>query len=399
MALLDISALLITLAAIFGYINLRTLRLPTTIGIMLISISVSLLVVVLGALGIEAPLSEARDVVSRIDFDEALMHGMLSFLLFAGALHVDLGELARFKWIVGTLASVGVIATTFMVGSVAWVLFQLLGIDLPYLHCLVFGALIAPTDPVAVMALLKSVGVPRSLETKIAGESLFNDGVAVVVFLVLVGIAFGGQEASVGSVVELFVTEAIGGLVFGLGLGFIAFRMLASIDNYQVEVLITLGLVAGGYSLAHHLHLSGPIAMVVAGLMIGNRGRALAMSERTRERLDDFWELIDEVLNAVLFLIIGIELLVIVANPLWIVAGCLLIPVVLGARWVSVWVPVQLLRELQTFGPNVVQMLTWGGLRGGISIALALSLPAGESRDLLVTASYCIVVFSILVQG
>ena len=231
MALLDISALLITLAAIFGYINLRTLRLPTTIGIMLISISVSLLVVVLGALGIEAPLSEARDVVSRIDFDEALMHGMLSFLLFAGALHVDLGELARFKWIVGTLASVGVIATTFMVGSVAWVLFQLLGIDLPYLHCLVFGALIAPTDPVAVMALLKSVGVPRSLETKIAGESLFNDGVAVVVFLVLVGIAFGGQEASVGSVVELFVTEAIGGLVFGLGLGFIAFRMLASIDN------------------------------------------------------------------------------------------------------------------------------------------------------------------------
>ena len=299
----------------------------------------------------------------------------------------------------GFLASVGVVATTFLVGAIAWLVFALLGLDVAFIYCLVFGALIAPTDPVAVMALLKSVGVPRSLETKIAGESLFNDGVAVVVFIVLSGIAVGGKSVTFADIALLFAVEAIGGALFGLVLGFIAYRMIASIDNYQVEVLLTLALVSGGYSLAHHWHLSGPIAMVVAGLLMGNRGRIYAMSEHTRMRLDDFWELIDEILNAILFLLIGVELLIIVADSTWIVAGIIMIPVVLGVRFLSVSVPVKLLRRLREFSPNVVAILTWGGLRGGISLALAMSLPQGQERDLLVTVAYCVVVFSILVQG
>ena len=399
MSLLDLSALLLTLAAVFGYLNHRFIGLPTTIGVMLIAIVMSLILTLGAALGFGGGVEMARGIVAQIDFNEALMHGMLSFLLFAGALHVDLAELARFKWLVAVLATVGVLASTFMIAAAAWLVFSVLDLSVPFIYCLVFGSLIAPTDPVAVLAILKTAGVSRALETKVAGESLFNDGVAVVVFLIMSGLALSEQPMSGWDVGALFLEEAVGGAVFGLVLGGIAYYLLKTIDNYQIEVLITLALVAGGYALATRLHVSGPIAMVVAGLLIGNRGRVLAMSDITRRHLDDFWELVDEVLNAVLFLIIGMELLIIAVEGRFILAGVLMIPLVLLARWISVSIPVHALRMTADFSGQTVKVLTWGGLRGGISVALALSLPASPERELLVSVAYVIVVFSILVQG
>jgi CPA1 family monovalent cation:H+ antiporter len=398
-AVLDLAALLLTLAAVFAYINHRYIGLPTAIGIMLMAIVMSLGVVGLGYFGFEGVRTRAAEVLGTIDFNVALMHGMLSFLLFAGALHINLADLADRKWIIGILATVGLVATTLIVGVVAWVVFDFLGIDIPFMYCLLFGALISPTDPVAVLGIMKRVGVPKSLETKIVGESLFNDGIAVVVFLVLAEIATGGHAVTAGHVALLFVEEAVGGAVFGFVIGWLTYWMLKNVDNYQVEVLLTLGLVMGGYALARAIHVSGPIAMVVAGILIGNRGRLLAMSDKTRGHLDSFWELMDEILNAVLFLLIGLEILVITMEKNYVVAGLLMIPVVLGARFISVGVPVALMRRRRTFSPRAVRIMTWGGLHGGISVALALSLPAGNERAILLTVTYVVVVFSILVQG
>jgi CPA1 family monovalent cation:H+ antiporter len=274
-----------------------------------------------------------------------------------------------------------------------------LGISLPLIHCLLFGALISPTDPIAVLGILKTAHAPKSLETKIAGESLFNDGVAVVVFLVLFGIAVSGHEISAAHIGLLFLEEAIGGVLFGLVIGGITFYMLKGIDNYSVEVLLTLALVMGGYTLATLIHVSGPIAIVVAGLMIGNHGRSFAMSEQTRGHLDTFWELVDEILNAVLFVLIGLELLLISFTGKHLFAALLIIPIVLLARLASVALPIGVLRLKRQFSPGVIKVLTWGGLRGGISVALALSLPAGPERNLILTVTYLVVVFSIIVQG
>ena len=398
MKLFNILAILISLSAVFSYINYRFIKLPTTIGVMAISLLGSLGIAALGSLGVGLE-QDAMRLLASIDFDETLLHGMLSFLLFAGALHIDLSNLARQKWIIGTLATVGIVSSTFIIGLLTWLLLGWLNIGLPLIYCLLFGALISPTDPIAVLGILKKAGVPESLETKISGESLFNDGVAVVVFLVLLQIAGGGQEITAATVAWLFVKEALGGIAFGLIIGAIAYSMLKSVDNYQVEVLITLALVAGGYALAGALHLSGPIAIVVAGLLIGNHGRLLAMSERTRSHLDTFWELVDEVLNAVLFVLIGLEVLVLSWNQSYLLAGVLLIPLVLLARFVSVGVPVTLMRVSRTFSPHVIKILTWGGLRGGISVAMALSLPPGRHRDIILTITYAVVIFSIVVQG
>jgi CPA1 family monovalent cation:H+ antiporter len=398
MKLFNILAILITLSAGFSYINHRFIRLPTTIGLMIIALLVSLGLVVIGpyAFGLKA---DAQQLLASIDFDETLLHGMLSFLLFAGALHVDLTRLARQKWIIGLLATVGVLGSTLIIGFISrWVL-SLLGIDLPLIYCLLFGSLISPTDPIAVLGILKKAGVPESLETKIIGESLFNDGVAVVVFLILLEIATGTHEITAASILGLFVKEALGGAVFGLLIGGIAYWMLKSIDNYQVEVLITLALVTGGFALADELHLSGPIAIVVAGLLIGNHGRLLAMSDTVRHHLDTFWELVDEVLNAVLFVLIGLEVLVLTFTREYLIAGVLLIPLLLVARFVSVGGTVLILGRFRTFSPNVIKILTWGGLRGGISVALALSLPPGKYREVILAITYIIVVFSIIVQG
>lgn len=399
MGMFSLIAILISLAAIFSYINFRLIKLPTTIGILLITILTSLVIVILGLFGLGEIHVKAAYALNRMDFNKTLMNGMLSFLLFAGALHVNLEDLSKHKYIIIILATFGIVANTFIVGSLAWLVFALVNIKLSYIYCLLFGALIAPTDPIAVIGILKKAGVSKSLETKITGESLFNDGVAVVVFLILLEIATGGHEVTFQHISFLFIEEAVGGIVFGFVTGMIAFFMLKAVDNYQVEILVTLALVMGGYALANMLHVSGPIAVVVAGLLIGNKGRLLAMSEKTRGHLDSFWELIDEVLNAVLFLMIGMEVLVVTIKINYLIAGLIMIPIVLIARFISVGVPVTLMRFLKEFSPNAIKILTWGGLRGGISVALALSLPAGESREVLLTITYIIVVFSIVAQG
>ena len=366
---------------------------------MLIAMFISVSLVILGHCGFEGIQNKATAVLEGIDFNKALMHGMLSFLLFSGALHVNLEDLARHKWIISILATFGVVMSTFIVGGSAWVVFLIIGIKLPFIYCLLFGSLIAPTDPIAVIGILKKAGVPKSLETKITGESLFNDGVAVVVFLVIMGIIAGGHNVTIGHIMLLFIEEAIGGIFFGFAIGWLTYSMLKSVDNYQVEVLLTLALVMGGYALAHAIHVSGPIAMVVAGIFIGNRGRLFAMSEKTREHLDSFWELMDEILNAVLFLLIGLEVLVIATKGSYLIAGLTMIPVVLLARFISVGLPVTFMRRIRDFSPNAVKIMTWGGLRGGISVALALSIPSGLEREALLTVTYIIVIFSILVQG
>ena len=397
MALIHTLTILICLVALFSYVNHRLLKLPMTIGLMAVALAFSLILLVLGklGLGIEA---EAQRFMMGIDFNEALMHGMLGFLLFAGALHVKLDELLDLKWVVGTLAVVGTILSTVVTGLLGYVLFDWVGLPLPFLYCLLFGALISPTDPIAVMGVLRQARLPKALEMKIVGESLFNDGVGVVIFLVVLNLV-PKETVHVTDVLVLFAEEALGGAALGVALGYLAYRMLRSVDNYQVEILITLALVMGSFGLADLLHTSGPIAVVVAGLLIGNYGRQWAMSERTREHLDNFWELLDELLNAVLFVLIGLEVLVLSFKQPYLLAGLVAIPMVLAARWLSVVLQIRLFSFVREFTARTVTILTWGGLRGGISVALALSLPPSHSRDALVTITYAVVVFSILVQG
>jgi monovalent cation:H+ antiporter, CPA1 family len=398
MNLFDILAILITLTAIFSYINHCTLKLPMTIGVMLIGLIMSLAMLALKPLGLDLT-TQATAILGAIDFNQTLMHGMLSYLLFAGALHVNLADLAKQKWLIASLATLGVLVSTVIIGFLLSILLNFIGIDLPFMYCLVFGALISPTDPIAVLSILRTAHAPKSLETKITGESLFNDGVGVVVFMLISGIAFGGSDITASSVVIYFLEEALGGVIFGFIVGGITYAMLKRVDNYQVEILLTLALVTGGYALAETLHFSAPIAVVVAGLMIGNHGRLLAMSEITREHLDTFWELIDEILNAVLFVLIGLEILVITFDLQLLIAGGLAIVIVLTARFISVGVPIFFIRKYRELTPGVTKILTWGGLRGGISVALALSLPASAERETILAITYCVVVFSILVQG
>jgi len=400
--MLDIIALLITLTALFSYLNRRFIKLPTTIGVMVLAMLLSLILMSLGELGYAPIEQRAEAIIASIDFNQVLIEGMLSLLLFAGALHVDLEELARKKWPIGVLATAGVVASTFLIGIASWIVLNLLsGISISLLYCLLFGALISPTDPIAVLGILKSAGAPKSLEIKIAGESLFNDGIAVVVFTILLSLALGGADVTTGGILLLFAEEALGGIAFGLVIGYIAYRLLRSIDSYDVEILITLALVLGGYALAIHLHVSGPIAMVVAGLMIGNHGRRLAMSQTTREHLDTFWEMIDEILNAVLFVLIGLEVVILTFDRSHLLASLSIVPLVLLARLVCVGIPVTVMRRWFgfEFTPHAVKIMTWGGLRGGISVALALSLPAGPERHIVLALTYIVVLFSILVQG
>ena len=400
MDVLQITAVLISLTAVFSFLNHVFLKLPSTIGVMAISMALSLMLVILGSMGFPLLLEQERTLLSGIDFSTTLLHGMLSFLLFAGALHVDLNRLSEMKWVVASLATIGVVLSALIVAILVWSIALLLDLPLTFIHCLLFGALISPTDPVAVISTLKTLGVPESLETKIAGESLFNDGVGVVLFLVIFNTAYSSEPMQAIEVAELFVTETVGGALFGLLAGYVAYRMLKQVDNYQVEVIISLALVMGGYAFAEAWHLSAPIAVVVAGLLIGNHGRQFAMSEKTREHLDTFWELIDEILNAVLFVLLGLEILLIIplsANAF--LLALIAIPIVLLARFSSVSLPITVFRKQYQFSPGVIKILTWGGLRGGISVALALSLPADEVRDYLLPMTYAVVVFAMLVQG
>jgi CPA1 family monovalent cation:H+ antiporter len=394
----QIIALLITLTALFSYVNYRFFKLPATIGVMLIALLVSLGLI---AAGVIAPglRDQTAAILNRVEFDDTLMQGLLCFLLFAGALHIDLADLAEQKIAVTALAVAGVAISMFIFGTIIHFTFRWVGLDLNYAWCLLFGALISPTDPIAVIAILKDAKVPRSLEIKIAGESLFNDGIGVVAFVVLYEIAVNGHRASAERIGLLFLEEAIGGAVFGLIAGWVTYRLLKSVDNYRVEVLLTLALVMGGYALASALHTSGPIAIVVAGLLIGNHGRAFAMSETTRRNLDTFWELLDEILNAFLFVFIGLEVLVLTFTTNLFLAGLVAIPAILMARWFSVAIPIAAMRPWKKFNPGTLTILTWGGLRGGISVALALSLPSGRERDAIVAITYVLVIFSILAQG
>jgi len=395
---LSAAAAVITLAALFSWLNHRYIRQPASIPLLLFSLALSLGVVALGKLGLD-PRGQAQNALGAIELDRVLLDSMLSFLLFAGALHVDLGELERRKWPIAFLVSAGVLVSAALAGSALWWIFRTVGHPVPLIYCLLFGALISPTDPIAVLGVLKSARAAKSLQVKMAGEALLNDGFGVVLFVLFLGIAMGGKEATFGSVALLFVREVIGGGLFGLVIGYVAYRMLAPINNHKVEILLTLALVMGGYALALALHVSGPIAIVVAGILIGNHARKHAMSENSRERLDEFWELVDEILVAVLFVMIGLELLRLEFHVTYAWAAALAIPAVLAARLVSVALA-RLVPALRAdFPPYVIGILTWGGLRGGISVALALSLPPGRHRDAIITVTYVVVLFSILVQG
>lgn len=398
MSIFEMIAILISLTALFSYLNHRFFKLPATIGVMLISLVMSLALIGAGhfAPSIQA---EAVRLTKQIDFNDALMQGMLCFLLFAGALQIDLSELRDQKGVIATLAVAGVVISMFVFGTLIYYALGWLGFPLGYLWCLLFGALISPTDPVAVIGILKSAKVPKSLEIQIAGESLFNDGIGVVAFIVMSEIVVGGESASVLHIGQLFLQEAAGGAVFGFAIGWIAFRLLKSVDNYRVEVMLTLALVMGGYVLASAIHVSGPLAVVVAGLFTGNHGRQYAMSEITRKNVDSFWELIDEILNAMLFVMVGLEILVLAFTRELFFAGLLAIPAILFARWISVILPVGVIGRWRKIPAGTVSIMTWGGLRGGISVALALSLPPSREREIVLAITYIIVIFSILVQG
>jgi CPA1 family monovalent cation:H+ antiporter len=341
----------------------------------------------------------AQNILVEVQLDAALLEGMLSFLLFAGALRVNLREMAQRKWAVGFLASLGVVVSTTLAGLATHAIFAALGYDIPLIWCLLFGALISPTDPISVLAILKSARAEKSLEAKMAGEALLNDGFGVVLFVLLLGIALSGESTTVAHVAAVFAREVLGGTLFGLAIGYVAYRMLASVDHYQVEILITLAVVMGGYGAAIALHVSGPIAIVVASMLIGSHSPGHAMSPSARERVESFWELIDEVLNAVLFVMIGLELLRLQFDARYLWAAALAVPAVLIARMLSVAVAALIPGLRRDFPPYVIGILTWGGLRGGISVALALALPASAWRDALITVTYVVVVFSIVVQG
>ena len=398
MTLLDIIPILFLIIAVIGVINVLYLHMPGAIGQVVISLIASLGILGIDYLAPDIHLAEtARTLILAVDFREALLEGMLSFLLFAGALHVNLEGLISRKWTIGILATIGVVLSTTVVGGV----FSLV-MGWPLLVALVFGALISPTDPVAVLAIFKKTPVPASVEAKIAGESLFNDGVGIVIFTILAAMAFpaaGSSGIGAGGVAILFLQEAAGGILLGLVTGLIAFLVMRRIDEHVLEIIITLALVTGTYSIAHHLHTSGPIAEVVAGLLIGNYGTRFAMSESTRLHLLTFWEIVDGILNSLLFLLIGMEVLALNLMATYLLPAALAIPVVLLARSIGVGVPVSVLSLFRTFTPGAMPILLWGGLRGGISVALALPLPGSPFRDTILAATSAVVVFSIIVQG
>lgn len=399
MSVFQIIALLLTFAALGAYVNSRFLKLPSTIGMMVFALVISLCAINLNSIGL-INLNSASQFVAQINFADILLHGMLSFLLFAGALHIDLSELKKYRVIVGVLATVGVVIATFVTGTIVWWAAGYLGFRFPYIDALLFGALIAPTDPVAVLGILKETNLSKNFRVKIGSESLFNDGVGVVLFVILLNIADPNTpNMTPPQISGLLVWEGFGSIILGLTLGWIAYRLLIGTDDYKVEVLITLALASGGYALAELVHVSAPVSMVVAGLVIGNHGTLFGKTDKTRKYLDMFWELLDEILNTLLFLLIGLEMMVISLTPLHLAIGLVAIIAMLLGRFISVALPVLLTRLNHKFERGTIRLLTWGGLRGGISIALALSLPSGVDKDLILRITYIVVVFSVLFQG
>ena len=393
-------AIILSFSALASYINHRYLNLPQTIALMAISLALSLIAVILGTIGV-IEQEWIKEFVESLHFDEVLLHALLAYLLFAGALHIDLQALRGVLLQTATLATFSVVASGTIAGTLFWLVANFLGFDVKLIHGFLFGALIAPTDPVAVLGILKRVGAPKALETTMAGESLLNDGLGAVIFLTIAEVAFTGKDPSISDVGAFLVLEAAGGAILGIALGWIAYLLMKNIDDYSVEVLLSLAIVSGGYALATALHMSGPIVVVVAGIIIGNKARSTAMSETTRRYLDNFWEIVDDVLNAVLFALVGLEVIAIKMDWEYAILGLVAIPLVLIARLISVALPGATFHVvgLIPFNKNALTALTWGGLRGGISIALALSLPQSDERNILVTAAYIVVTFSVIVQG
>jgi CPA1 family monovalent cation:H+ antiporter len=400
MDIFGLITILIVISAAFAYINQRFLKLPYTIGLMVVSIIFSVGISLISWFNADA-VHLVGDMVKSIDFNKVLLDVMLSFLLFAGALHTNFDQLKVQRWPILLFATLGVLISTFLIAGVMFYILNAMGLSVSFIHCLLFGALISPTDPIAVLGILKKAGVPKKLETKIVGESLFNDGVGVVVFLTIFAIASVGIEnITVGEIGILLLEEVIGGIVLGLALGYLTYYLIKSIDDYAVEVLITLAVVMGGYALASKLHFSGPLAVVVAGLIVGHDTvREKGMSEITEMYVDKFWEIIDSILNAILFVLIGLEILILTMNQNYIIAGIIGIVVALSCRFIALSIPIKIFEKKLAFVPNTNLIMTWGGLRGGISIALALSLADEMNRDLILTMTYIIVIFSIIVQG
>ena len=391
---------LIVLASIFAYLNYRFLKLPSTIGIMVIAIAVSIILVLFGENFLPRTFGHLNKLMNGIDFTEVLMGAMLNFLLFAGGIHINIDDLKEHFRPIVIFSTVGVIISTFVVGFGMFYLLPLVGLHVPFIYCLVFGALISPTDPVAVLSILKQANVSKALKTKVAGESLFNDGMAVVVFTVVLQLAIGNEvDLGLESIGLLLLKEAGGGLLLGVILGWITSRLMREVDDYIISVLVTLSVVMGGYLIARQMHISGPLTMVAAGLFMGNFNVKFKMKSVTQDYLIKFWELIDEILNAVLFLFIGFELLMIKDLKDYMIPGLVAVAVVLLARFISIWAPIKFMSLRRTFSPQTVKVLFWGGIRGGVSIALAMSIPKGEYSNIILSITYCVVVFSIVVQG
>ncbi|EAR00423.1 cation:proton antiporter [Maribacter sp. HTCC2170] len=395
-----IATILVFLSAIFGFINVRFLKLPNTIGLMVITIVFTLGVFALSYFD-DTLLNAEKYIIKQIDFKTLLLDIMLSFLLFAGALHTNFQQLHVQRWPILVFSTLGVLVSTFLVGIATYYLLMAFGMDVDFVYCLLFGALISPTDPIAVLGILKKAGAPKKLETKIVGESLFNDGVGVVVFLTIFQFASSGEaQVSALDVLELFGVEVFGGILLGLLIGWITYRLMKSIDDYDIEVIITLATVMVGTTIAHEFHLSAPLAMVAAGLVVGNDTlRESSMSKITETYVDKFWELIDILLNTLLFVLIGMEMLVLTFELDYMIAGLISIPIILTCRYLSLLLPINFFKEKLDFVPNTNLIMTWGGLRGGISIALALGLTQDMHRDLFLVITYIVVVFSIIVQG
>ncbi|MFK5925070.1 MAG: sodium:proton antiporter [Desulfuromusa sp.] len=400
MEIFTIITVLIIFSAFFGYINVRFLDMPNSIGLMVITLVFTMIVLAVGYFDTTL-LEKERAFIQQIDFKTVLLDIMLSFLLFAGAMHTNFQQLKLQRKPILAFATMGTLVSTFLTATFVFTILKIVQLDVDFIYCLLFGALISPTDPIAVLGIMKKVGAPKKLETNIIGESLFNDGVGVVIFVTIYEIAEAGLEhASVMAVFELFLLEVVGGLLLGVLLGGITYGLLKSIDDYDTEVVITIATVMGGTSIAHYLHLSAPLAMVAAGLVVGNDTiRQTSMSEITEQYVDKFWELIDILFNTILFVMIGMELLMLTFNGRYMLAGLLTIPLLLFARYLSLLLPVRIYARRLNFVENTTAIMTWGGLRGGISIALALSLTPLMERELFLVMTYVIVVFSIIVQG
>jgi CPA1 family monovalent cation:H+ antiporter len=398
MSLYSIFSILTVIAALFAYINFRFLKLPPSIGLMLLALLTSFALIGIGVVSPNAT-NEIKTILNQIDFSELLMGSMLSFMLFAGAIHINMDVLKQERLSVIIFSTFSVVISTFIIGTAIYYLLGFFNVHTNFIYCLLFGSLISPTDPIAVLGILKEAKISKSLEMKIAGESLFNDGVAVVVFITILQIAKTPDNIQFLDIAILFLREAVGGIILGIVIGYIGFVLMRSIDNYKVEVLITLAVVMGGYSFANFLHISGPLAMVAAGIIIGNHGKEFAMSDTTAEYIDKFWEMVDETLNAILFVLIGLELLIIQFVPTYMIIGLITIVLVLITRYISVFLPAQIIKLKEELTHRTIIIMTWGGLRGGISIALALSLKPEMQKELWVTLTYFVVAFSILVQG